>query len=127
MNVLDSDFLIANLRKKPEADKTRERLENGHNAVTTISEMEIWYGEERSNRAPHPGIAAMFDGLTSLAFDSQSAKIAGRISAQLIATGLQIGIQDVMIAAITMRHDATLYTRNIKHFERIAGLKVKRW
>jgi tRNA(fMet)-specific endonuclease VapC len=104
-----------------------DRLEGGQNAVTTISEMEIWYGQERSNRAPHPGIDALFNGLVSLSFDSQSAKMAGKISAQLAAKGLEIGVQDVMIAAIAMRHDATLYTRNIKHFGRISGLKIKRW
>jgi tRNA(fMet)-specific endonuclease VapC len=34
---------------------------------------------------------------------------------------------DLRIAAIAMANDATLLSRNLRDFERVAGLKVENW
>jgi predicted nucleic acid-binding protein len=39
----------------------------------------------------------------------------------------KIGRRDLMIAAIALRHDATLVTGNVKHFERVPRLKLTDW
>ncbi len=44
------------------------------------------------------------------------------------AKGLrQIGRADLMIACITLAHDATLVTRNLRHFRRVPNLRVSNW
>ncbi|MGY2892958.1 PIN domain-containing protein [Deinococcus sp. UYEF24] len=65
--------------------------------------------------------------LPTLDFDHQSTDIAADIHHQLRVTGTLIEDADLPIAATALRHDATLVTRNIKHFQRIPGLKLIDW
>jgi tRNA(fMet)-specific endonuclease VapC len=51
----------------------------------------------------------------------------GGIKAALQRSGLMIEDFDVAIAAHARALSATLATRNVRHFERIAGLRVERW
>lgn len=39
----------------------------------------------------------------------------------------KIGRRDLLIAAIALRHEATLVTGNIQHFSKVPRLKVKNW
>ncbi len=39
----------------------------------------------------------------------------------------KIGRADLLIAAITLAREATLVTRNVKHFRQVPGLKVENW
>ena len=54
--------------------------------------------------------------------DLRSAELAGRIYADLERAGQPIGRADPMIAAIALRHDLTLVTGNLSHYERIQKL-----
>jgi tRNA(fMet)-specific endonuclease VapC len=45
----------------------------------------------------------------------------------LEARGLGIGPMDTLIAAQGLRLGATIVTRNVKEFSRVAGLKVENW
>ncbi len=40
---------------------------------------------------------------------------------------IRIGTQDRKIASIALAHDATLLSRNLRDFERVAGLRVEDW
>ena len=51
------------------------------------------------------------------AFDAQSAEICARLHQKAIANGRTPSIEDLMIAAITLGHEATLVTRNVKDFD----------
>lgn len=46
---------------------------------------------------------------------------------QLRSTGTLIAETDLLIAATALRHQATLVTRNTRHFERISGLSLTDW
>ncbi len=127
MNVLDSDLLIGNLRRNPEAAIAIERLEGQQNAATAITEMELWYGESQRTTPNFRTLELTFSILHRLPLDSESARKAGQIWSELKRKGREIDLRDLMIAAIAIRHDATLYSRNLRHFGRIPGLKVKRW
>ncbi len=39
----------------------------------------------------------------------------------------KIGRADLLIASIVLANDATLVTRNVRHFKQIPGLKVVNW
>jgi tRNA(fMet)-specific endonuclease VapC len=47
--------------------------------------------------------------------------------AALEAKGKPIGIEDVWIAATALEHGLTVVTRNLKHFQRIPGLRTESW
>lgn len=39
----------------------------------------------------------------------------------------RIGRADLLVASIALAHDATLVTRNLKHFKLVPGLKCENW
>jgi toxin FitB len=63
-----------------------------------------------------------FDGKI-LSFDEDSAILWGDLSARLIKLGKPTPVVDGMIAAIALKHDALLATRNAKDF-RDTGVKL---
>ncbi len=63
--------------------------------------------------------------LVVLPFDEASAKIAGKIEAELEKSGKPIDIQDIQIASVALLHNELLITRNMDHFSRIKGLKLE--
>ena len=63
----------------------------------------------------------------ALAWTAQAADIYGKIDSDLIKSGQSIGIADTMIAAHALAENLTLVTHNVRHFERIGGLKIEDW
>ncbi|WP_232245958.1 hypothetical protein [Delftia acidovorans] len=51
----------------------------------------------------------------------------GQLRAYLRAQGSPIGDFDEMIAAHALALDAILVTDNVRHFERIPGLRIENW
>lgn len=95
----------------------------GPYAISTITVMEIVKGLRKKDQEER--IRRFVAGLATilvLNFDQSSAELAGRISADLESSGQPIGRADPMVAAIALRHDLTLVTGNLSHFERIASL-----
>ena len=62
--------------------------------------------------------------VTVLAYDTDTAKIFGRIRAYLEETGTILPDADIQIAATALGHDLELVTGNLRHFSRISGLKL---
>jgi len=64
--------------------------------------------------------------LPTLAFDLPAARIYAQLSEDLRSRGLPIGAHDTLIAATALAYDYQLLTDNMRHFERIEGLDVRR-
>ena len=69
----------------------------------------------------------MLRNLIFLPIDLESCIEAGRIASALRGAGEGLDARDALIAGIVRRHGETLVTRNLKHFSRVDGLKVKKW
>ena len=52
---------------------------------------------------------------------------AAELSADLRRSGREIGLIDTFLAATARARGLTMVTRNTRHFEGIAGLKVENW
>lgn len=63
----------------------------------------------------------------SLPFDDVAAEHYGQIRAELTRSGMLIGPNDLMIAAIARANDATLVTNNSAELARVSGLRVEDW
>lgn len=50
-----------------------------------------------------------------------------RIRVELEALGTPIGPNDTLIAAIAIRYQATLVTRNVREYSRVSGLHWLNW
>ena len=60
-------------------------------------------------------------------FDEESALIFGEIMGQAFRLGRMMKTADAMIAAITLRHNAVLATRNVADFEFLKMKLVNPW
>ncbi|WP_310889368.1 type II toxin-antitoxin system VapC family toxin [Delftia sp. UME58] len=62
-----------------------------------------------------------------LPWDARAANQHGQLRAYLRAQDSPIGDFDEMIAAHALALDAILVTDNVRHFERIPGLRIENW
>jgi tRNA(fMet)-specific endonuclease VapC len=121
--VADTDVLIDALNGiEPYETTVRNLLRARRLATTAPSRFELETGaveEEEATRA-----AELFETLLALPFDAEAAERAAAVARHLRKSGTPIPMADLAIAGICLIHDAPLFTRNRKHFERVAGLRL---
>ena len=131
MWVLDSNTISYYFRGDPQVVPRLQALPPAQIGVPAIVEYELRYGLLRlAPEAATPRLAALATLLRPmhiLPFDSECAAHAARIRAELEAAGTPIGPHDTLIAATALRHQATLVTRNVREFSRVAGLLWVNW
>lgn len=62
-----------------------------------------------------------------LPFDAAAAEIAGQLVSRRVRNGINIETKDTQIAAIALSRNATLATRNIRHFQDTGLTLVDPW
>jgi len=105
------------------------------NDIVTVPPViaEIHYGIKRLKNASKKVLLlkAQRDRLLSiinvLPWQSEASKKYGEIKADLEHRGKIIDDFDIAIAAIAISHNCGVLTDNLKHFERINGLKTISW
>ncbi len=131
MLVLDTNTISYYFRGDAQVVPRLQALRPTELGVPAIVEYELRYGLLRlPPEAAAPRLAALAQLLRPmhmLPFDSECAAHAARIRAELEAAGTPIGAHDVLIAATTLRHQATLVTRNVREFCRVPGLSWVNW
>ncbi|MEW6609905.1 MAG: type II toxin-antitoxin system VapC family toxin [bacterium] len=131
--LFDTDIL-SNLMKRNPSSALIERLKDlppQFQYTSSITVGEMYYGAFKS---PYPQLIIkkieeeVFPSLCGiLSFDENTAREYGRIRTELETRGELLAEPDIRIAAISLVNDATLVTGNIKHFNRIKGLRVENW
>lgn len=123
---LDTDVLIDFLRGKRKIVEAIKTLEEKHELLTTsINIFELYYGAYRTGRGGNvKAVDELAERLEILKLTEQSAKISGEILAELESDGGAIEFRDILIAGIAIENDATLFTGNKRHFQRVKGLKL---
>ncbi len=129
MKILDSDMLIAILRGDKEAIKKFELIKEEDFIATTIFNVqEILFGAYISTRKENISEAKkLSESLSILEYDKPSMRETVNIMTQLQSKGSHIGLIDEMISGICISNDASIITRNVKHFSKIENLKVEEW
>lgn len=139
MYILDTDLISLMERKNsPEAQRLRFRLAalKPEEYVTTIitfeEQMRGWMALLAQSRSLEKQIERYhwlknavdrYCRIEVLAFDGQAAEV----FRQLQNARIRIGTMDLKIAAITLAHNATLLSRNLRDFSRVPDLKVEDW
>src|SRR3989344_813143 len=130
MVVLDTDILVGVLRKNIDAQNFLERLEKKNEIINTtvINAFELlegallYPGRDKSKSAE-----ILLRSLGSYSFNGPASWTAAQISAELKKSGKIIDFPDLAIASIAISRGEPLVTRNVKHFERIKGLRIEKW
>ena len=131
MLILDSNTISYYFRGDAAVVPHLQAISPATLGVPAIVEYELRYG---LLRLPAPlaeprlaALNALLRPMQLLPFDSECAAHAAQIRAALEAKGTPIGPHDTLIAATALRHSATLITRNVREFSRVAGLTCLNW
>lgn len=131
MACLETDFLIALIRKdKCALEKLKNLLDVGERITTTpLNAAELFKGAYLSEKVAENliMIQGIFNRLELLDFPYKAAEYYGKIFAELKERGELIGDVDILVASIVLASNEHLLTRNIKHYERVTGLKLMEW
>ncbi len=72
-------------------------------------------------------LAKVLSCVTVLDFTYAAAIRAGELRGERKQAGTPVGYEDGLIAAAALVADLTFVTRNVRHFDHVAGLKVENW
>lgn len=131
MLVLDSNTISYYFRGDPQVVTRLLAQKPSDLAVPAIVVYELKYGLKRlPNEASRPRLQALetlLQPMWKLPFDDECADVAASLRTDLERQGRPIGPMDTLIAATAIHHRATLVTRNVREFSRIAELSVINW
>jgi tRNA(fMet)-specific endonuclease VapC len=114
------------------SEKIRQRLEAtppGEIALCSVVKAELLYGAVKSARPAEnlARIESLAERFVSFPFDDDAAQVYGVLRARLERSGMQIGPNDLLIAAIAVTRGATIVTHNTREFTRVEELALKDW
>lgn len=129
--LFDTDAISELLRPRPATAYVKWIMKVAREEQFTSAVVigELYKGAYRSNdRERHISNIEqrVLPAVTVLPYDIGIAKVFGRIRAHLEDTGMILPDADIQIAATAMGHDLELVTGNLRHFNRISGLKLNR-
>ena len=127
MIVLDTNVISAVMQREPAAVVVAwlDRQAASSIWTTAVTVFEIEYGLRRLPEGKRrSALELAFGALLAqdlenriLPFDAQAAIAAGSVAAAMDASGRTVEIRDVQIASIASVRNATVATRNVRHFD----------
>ncbi len=129
MYLLDTDTIVFSLRGHPVVVENLRQHLNDPIKLSVISCMELYYGAYKSPAVASnvAKIKTIEDELDVIPVGGESAEIFGMIKSTMETAGSRLDDFDLAIAAYALTYNLILVTHNIKHFQRIEGLKVADW
>jgi len=132
MYLFDTDVLshVLKKRRSPSLMGRLKATPQASQFTSAVNVAEIYFGVFRKE-----GRADLlqcyeneiFSRLTILPFDRDSARIFGRVKAEIEQKGLPRFEADLQIAAVAIANNLTLVSGNIRHYSSIPGLRVENW
>ncbi len=129
MYVLDTNSLIYFFKGMGRVAERMLRLPPSELAVPAVVlfEIETGLGKSAAPARRRRQLDGLLDTLRVLPFTAREARVAAAIRVALERRGQPIGPLDVLVAGTALAQHATLVTRNLREFSRIAGLRVEDW
>ena len=128
MIIFDTDVCIVLLRGNTNI-LTRRQQSDDSIGVSFMTVAELYYGAEKSENPNRnqQSVEQLLLSLEIIQSDIHILKRFGRLKAELEKSGIPLADADALIAATTLEKGSLLITGNLKHFERIPGLKLENW
>ena len=129
MYLLDTDTVIYSLKGEPAVKKNLRNHFHDPMKMSVITLMELYYGAHKSlkivsNLAKIKTLALSFE---IISISEESAEIFGMTKVQLEKAGSPLDDFDLIIASSALSNNLVLVTNNVRHFQRIEGLKLTNW
>lgn len=137
MVILDTNILSALMKAQPDPVVTAwlDQQSSATLRTTSVNVFEIRFGLARMEAGRRR--TALIDAFSAmliedlagagLEFDDHAADIAAAIAAEREAVGRPVDFRDTAIAAIAVRYEATLVTRNLRHFADLSIPVISPW
>lgn len=127
--LLDTDTLVYFLRGRPEVTRRLFRVAVGDLCTSIMCFGELCYGAAKSQEHTKrkTEVDRLRQALKSVPLESAVMERFGLLKASLEARGERLADADLLITASTLENDLTLVTGNLKHFQRIEGLRIENW
>lgn len=133
MYLLDTDILSNLMRRRPSESLIARlaQVDPQHQFTSSVTLGELVYGAYRTGEPAGVFLdrfrQILLPNLAVLPFDASAAWRYGEVRAALERRGSPIGDADLRIAAIALSRELTMVTTNVRHFERVPGLRVENW
>ncbi len=132
MAILDTDVLVAYLRKKDCAVEFIQQLrkQEEYLKTTVFNAAELFKGCYAMKNVAKGlrKVQALLESLTEvLSFNDLAIQEYAKLAADLKNRGKMIGAFDGLISSICLANGEKLYTKNTRHFENIEDLRVIDW
>jgi len=126
VTVVDADVLIDALERGREPARLRvaRLLAAGDLAVTAVTVYELTCGGTTTDRALDR-IRTALAPATVLPVTRDAAYLAAAANRYLEARGQAIATPDTLVAGVCLEAGLPLLTRNVRHFERVPGLRLE--
>lgn len=127
--LLDTNICIYTIKNRPEAVRRTFTECDGQMCVSTITQMELIYGAEKSAAVSRnlKDVEGFLSRLEIKQFDSSAAAHTGQIRAELARAGTPIGAYDQMIAGHARSLGLIVVTNNVSEFSRVPGIRIENW
>jgi predicted nucleic acid-binding protein len=131
MFLLDPNVLSELMRASPDPRvETRFESEPAPLFTSVICFEEIRFGAQigpPGNRLWERFTTKIRPHLSVLPLDEAAVILAADLRAEWKARGTPVGYRDGLIAATARAHGLVLVTRNVRHFDHVAGLNIDNW
>ena len=129
MYLLDTNIIIYSLKGNQTVQENLQMRRNDSLCVSVISLMELYYGAYKSQRVESnlAKVKTIEKTLKVIQAGEEIVELFGMLKAQLEAKGQSIDDFDLVIASTALAHNLILVTNNIRHFQKIEGLKLENW
>jgi tRNA(fMet)-specific endonuclease VapC len=129
MYLLDTDIVIYSLKGHPAVKKNLERNLHAALKISIVTLMELYYGAYKSQKVTSNlgKIKSIEDAVEIIPIGRESAEVFAMLKANLEKAGTPLDDFDLILAACALANDLVLVTNNVKHFERIEGLRLTNW
>jgi tRNA(fMet)-specific endonuclease VapC len=127
--LLDTDTCIYWLNKRQSVKDKLLAAGWSRTAICSITVAELYYGAYNSSRvAENLRIVELFARQLHVVplYDNVLRRF-GEIKAELRKKGQPLPDFDLLIASVALAENRVLVTNNIRHYERITGLRVENW
>ena len=130
--LIDSDYIIEVLRGKNQIWPSIDGLlENSKIHVSDISILEIYFGfasmDDRREKSKQKKTLHRILKYVTLVDIKDIETIYAKVRKKLYLSRLEIGAHDMILASQALHFNLTLITNNLRHFDRVEGLKVLQW
>lgn len=129
MYLLDTDTVIYNFKGHDSVIKNLRAHLHDPIKISIVTLMELYYGAYKSQMVESniAKIKALENALEIIPTGRESAEIFGIYKGKLEKLGTPLDDFDLIIASCALANNMTLVTNNVRHFERIEGLKLTNW